>query len=92
MEVSAGAAALDLGDVNTGAVVTGGRADAVDLVARSFVVDERARTPTRNDRRGTKATTWVIAVDRCPVTTFDETRMTMETAGMTLSPGAAEAK
>ena len=42
MEVPAGAAALDLGDVDAGAVVTGGQADAVDLVAGALVVDERA--------------------------------------------------
>ena len=42
MEVPAGAAALDLGDVDASAVVTGGQADAVDLVTRPLVVDERA--------------------------------------------------
>ena len=42
VEVAAGLAALDLGDVDAGAVVAGGQADPVDLVAGAFVVDERA--------------------------------------------------
>ena len=42
VQVSAGLAALDLSDVDAGAVVAGREADPVDLVAGAFVVDERA--------------------------------------------------
>ena len=73
VQVSAGLAALDLGDVDAGAVVAGREADPVDLVAGALVVDERAGAELADGQEPWALDVVALAV-ACPAFGGDERR------------------